>query len=153
MTATALRPEIARELSLRRPLNLVPLALRSKEVVLAAVRRDGEDLKYAPYDCLVDRGILLAAVSQNGLSVRHALQNERDDKEIALAAVRSRGDAIDFLPALQNDRDVQLAAMQSEHKAHSQPPGACGDKELAVAYVAHKAPDAVFELHPLFLPL
>ena len=147
------RAQTRQELERRSPLRDVPLGLRCKAVVLAAVRRNGDDLQHAPYDCLVDREVLLAAVEHNGLALRHALDEERGDEEIVLAAVRSHGDAIQYAPPpLAARRDVVLAAAGSPRGTYAHFPFWAGaDQEVAAAFVANKAPSALEEVALEFL--
>ena len=55
-----------------------------KEIVLAAVKKDGLDLEHADAKLVADKEIVLAAVKQNGYALEHADAKLKADKEIVL---------------------------------------------------------------------
>ena len=75
----------------RRPFDLYPVSLRlrdNKEIIMAAVKKKGENLRYAS-----DR--------------------LKDDKEVVLAAIKNGGSAIGISKRLKNDEDVAMAAIDN----------------------------------------
>ena len=67
-----------------------------KEMVMMAVRQDGNALRHASRKLKNDREIVLAAVQQNGMALEYASQKLKDDKEIVLAAVRQNWEAFEW---------------------------------------------------------
>jgi len=64
---------------------------KDKEVVLAAVRQDGDALKYASKELQKDKEVVLAAVWQHCRAPNDALEELKSDKDVLLAAVRQNG--------------------------------------------------------------
>eukprot|EP00971_Amphidinium_carterae_P009271 183031-Amphidinium_carterae.1 len=64
------------------------------EIVLAAVKQEGNALECAAEECKADRAIVLAAVKQDGAALRHAAEECKADREIVLAAVKQNGEAL-----------------------------------------------------------
>jgi len=93
-------------------------ALRcDREVVLAAVKRDGSALEWAGGDFCNDREVVLAAVSQDGSAVKFADKDLREDEEIVLEALKTYTHAMQFAGDLQSKKDVVLKAMRIEPTA------------------------------------
>eukprot|EP00971_Amphidinium_carterae_P320326 6367543-Amphidinium_carterae.1 len=65
-----------------------------REVVLTAVRRDGQNLEFVAEALKGDREIVLAAVQHNGFALEHAADFFRADREVVLAAVQQDADAL-----------------------------------------------------------
>ncbi len=90
----------------------------NREVVLAAVRQDGEVLGFASKELRIDqemvlaveqntrvtselrqnREVVLAAVEGNGMMLEYVPNELQEDPEIALAAIRQNGFAIKYVP-------------------------------------------------------
>lgn len=84
------------------------------EIVLTAVANNGLALQFAEKPLRADRGIVLAAVSDNGSALEHASLELQADHEIVLTAVTDNGAALEHAgPVLQADREVVLAAVQA----------------------------------------
>ena len=64
---------------------------KDKEVVLAAVRQDGDALKYASKELQKDKEVVLAAVWQHCRALNYASEELKSDKDVLLAAVRQNG--------------------------------------------------------------
>ena len=96
------------------PLRELPLSYRrDRKIVLAAVKKEGEDLKYASKELRSDREIVLAAVKQNGEVLSYTSEKLHLDREIVLAAVKQNGEAYRCLTSeLRNDREIVLAALK-----------------------------------------
>ena len=91
----------------------LPEALRAdREVVLAAVKKQGMALEYAAEPLRSDREVVLAAVKKTGGALRYACPELRDDREVVLAAVRQRGNALHWASArLRGDMDLAAEAL------------------------------------------
>ena len=88
-----------------------------REVVLAAVKSNGNQLEYASEALRGDREIVLAAVKFNGDQLEYASEELRGDKEIVLAAVQHSGSygALQYASEeLRGDREVVLAAVKND---------------------------------------
>ena len=86
-----------------------------KEVVLAAVQKNGRALQYASAELKADKEVVLAAVQQDGCALQYASAELKADKEVVLAAVQQDGDALYYASAeLQADKEVVLAAVQQD---------------------------------------
>ena len=82
-----------------------------REVVLAAVQRDGRALKYASAELQADREVVLAAVRQNGRALGYASVELQADRDFVLAAIERNADALRYTSAeLQRD-DAVLKAL------------------------------------------
>lgn len=89
-----------------------------KDVVLAAVKRDGRELHYASDVLQNDKEVVLAAVRQYGQALSDASDELRNDKEVVLTAVKQDDWAYHFASdELRNDKDVMLAAVTRNPKA------------------------------------
>ncbi len=83
-----------------------------REIVLAAVEKDGDSLAYASYELKKDREVVLAAVNKDGLALEFASPELRDDEQVVLAAVNNNGLALgDASLRLQQNEAIVLAAM------------------------------------------
>ena len=93
-----------------------------KEVVLAAVKKNGLALEHASDSLKVDKEVVLEAVKKNGLALKHASANLREDtisfKEGFLAILKK------YISYLQNtsadlkaDKEVVLAAVKQDFRA------------------------------------
>jgi hypothetical protein len=85
-----------------------------REVVLAAVNRNGCMLEYASAELRNDKDVVLAAVNKNGGALQYTSEALRNDKEIVLAAVNNFcGDNFECVSdELRDDKDVVLAAVK-----------------------------------------
>jgi len=68
----------------------------SKDVVLAAVRRDANNLAYASEELRADREFVLEAVKQNGYALEHSSEELRGDREVVLEAMMQDGRALQY---------------------------------------------------------
>ena len=89
--------------------------LRSdRDVVLTAVNNDGFALEYASETLRSDRQIVLSAVNTDGSALQYAAEVFRSDREVVLDAVNANGWALHFASdELRSDREVVLAAVNS----------------------------------------
>lgn len=96
-------------------------AASDREVVLAAVSKDGSALEHAAKELQADREVVLRAVTTSflGTALRHADELLRADREIVLAAMgTSSGMALRYAAEeLRADREIVLAAMSREGMA------------------------------------
>lgn len=85
-----------------------------REVVLAAVRRTGMALKFAPKDFQNDREIVLAAVSEDGRAFQYASQQLKEEKDFVLQAVGKNGRAFAYVSEyFKDDSEVALEAVSN----------------------------------------
>ena len=84
-----------------------------KELVLKAVKYNGEVLEYISIDLQKDKEIVLKGVEQNGMSLAFIDIDLQNDKEIVLAAVKQNGNALCYASSyLQNDKEIVLIAVK-----------------------------------------
>lgn len=79
-----------------------------REVILSAVKVDGQALYYAGKDLRNDKEIVLEAVTRKGLILKYASNKLRSDKEIAMAAVKQDKRALEYISSeeLKKDNDI-----------------------------------------------
>eukprot|EP00971_Amphidinium_carterae_P112089 2220206-Amphidinium_carterae.1 len=84
------------------------------EVVLTAVQHHGgATLQFAADSLRGDREIVLAAVQRDGDFLEHTTEALRADREVVLAAVRGEMPSFEYASeSLRSDREVVLAAVQ-----------------------------------------
>ncbi|GBR75752.1 hypothetical protein NO2_0395 [Candidatus Termititenax persephonae] len=93
--------------------SLSPELLDDKEVVLAAVNRNGIVLRYASETLRGDREVVLAAVNKNGYALEYASETLRGDREIVLAAVNRNGTVLQYASeTLRGDKELALLAIE-----------------------------------------
>jgi hypothetical protein len=84
----------------------------NKEVVLAAVRQDSYALQYASEKLKANKEVVLAAVRQDGWALQYASEKLKANPEVVLAAVRQNGWALGFASdSLRANKDFILAAV------------------------------------------
>ena len=94
-----------------------------RDFVLAAVKQDGDALKYAAASLKKDKGIVLAAVKRGTLSgfslaFWYADASLRRDKEFVLAAVKEDGSALEYAhKKLKRNRKIVLTAIEQDGTA------------------------------------
>lgn len=89
-----------------------------KDVVLAAVKKDGRNLQYASKKLQSDKEVVLAAISNYGKALQYASRKFRLDKEIVLAAVSNDGMALRYASQkLKSDIEVVFVAVQNNRDA------------------------------------
>jgi predicted RNA-binding protein (virulence factor B family) len=92
-----------------------------KEVVLAAVSQNGEELEFASKELQSDREVVLAAIDNNVSAIEFASDNFRNDKEVILTAVKNSsicGSAFEYASEeLKSDREFILEAVKKDAMA------------------------------------
>jgi hypothetical protein len=88
-------------------LQYAPKKLREdKDVVLAAVKKNGRALEFASKELRADPEVVSAAVRQDGCALQCASKELQGDREIVLAAVSESNWALEYASKeLQEDRD------------------------------------------------
>lgn len=111
------------------------------EVALAAVRVRGRALEFVSPALRADREVVLAAVRTEGLAVRFAHESLRRDPEVGRAAVEQNGWSLELLhDDLRADRGIVLAAVQQEGQAIKHALGELqADREVVLAAVRSNA--------------
>ena len=94
------------------PLNKVSKELRAdREVVIAAVKQEPLQLKWAQKSLRGDKEVVMAVVSVYGSQLGDASDSLRADKEVVLAAVENDSWALEYVDkSLQKDPDIIKAA-------------------------------------------
>lgn len=89
-----------------------------RDIVLAAVAERGQSLGFAAEPLRGDHEIVLQAVKKDGLAVRHATDRARGDATVGRAAVKQNGWALELLSdELRADRDLVTVAIEQEGQA------------------------------------
>ena len=89
-----------------------------REIVLEAVKKDGDALQYAADELKADREIVLEAVQQSGDAFQFAADELKADRNLVLAAVQSDGMALEFVDEkLKADREIVLEAVKKDGDA------------------------------------
>eukprot|EP00403_Amphidinium_massartii_P033676 CAMPEP_0178437670 /NCGR_PEP_ID=MMETSP0689_2-20121128/35137_1 /TAXON_ID=160604 /ORGANISM="Amphidinium massartii, Strain CS-259" /LENGTH=224 /DNA_ID=CAMNT_0020059929 /DNA_START=19 /DNA_END=690 /DNA_ORIENTATION=+ len=89
-----------------------------REVVLAAVRKDGLSLRHAAVEFRADKEVVIAAVTNDAYALQFAAEALQSDREVVLAAVTRRGRTLKFAAGrLQAERDVVAAAVKQDGSA------------------------------------
>jgi len=117
---------------------IIPEALREdREVVLAAVKKNGRSLEYAEGGLRADREVVLAAVKQYGQALQFAEGGLEADREVVLAALQQNGLAICYAEGcLRADSEVVLAAVKQNAWAICYAEGGLdADREVVLAAV------------------
>jgi len=87
----------------------------TKTIVLAGVRRDGNNLKYASNASRNDREVVLAALRNNYGAYLHASSELQRDKKILTTALRMNGHLRGIAPKeLRGDLEVVMAASDQD---------------------------------------
>ena len=87
--------------------------VRTRELVLAAVQKDGGALQYASHVARADRDFVLAAVRQSGMALAYASDALKAEKKVVLAAVQQQGMALQHASdALKADPEIMLAVVR-----------------------------------------
>ena len=96
------------------------LERNGRPIVLAAVKADGQALRYAADAHREDREVVLAACAQHGWALGFAHRKFLRDREVVLAAVQTYGSALKLLDErspLRKDRDLVIAAVKQDRFA------------------------------------
>jgi predicted RNA-binding protein (virulence factor B family) len=87
-----------------------------KEVVLAAVSQNGEELEFASKELQSDREVILTAVKNSsifGSAFEYASEELKSDREFILEAVKRDGRALKYASEeLRSDREIVLEAIK-----------------------------------------
>ena len=87
----------------------------NKNVVLAAVAKDGLSLEYVQGILRNDTAVVMAAVAQNGLSLIYAHEYHQADREVVITAVTQNGLALEYANHhLRADVQVVIAAVAAD---------------------------------------
>ena len=114
---------------------------KEKEVVLAAVKKNEDALKYASPRLKDDKDIVLEAIKSSSVvsALRYASPRLKDDKDVVLEAVEHDGEALEFAsPRLQDDKDIVLEAVKERKYAlQYASPRLKDDKDVVLKAVKH----------------
>merc|ERR1740133_814078 len=88
---------------------------KDRNIVMAAVNKDGYALEFADASLQTNRDIVMAAVTRNGQALEFADAWCKSDPDIVMAAVITNGDALYYAdPLLKEHRDIVLAAVTQD---------------------------------------
>ena len=120
---------------------------RDREIVLAAVSKDGDALRYAAEELKGDREIVLAAVSRYGLALQHATEELKGNLEIVLASVSKDGRALEYVTEeLKGDREIVLAAVSQDGLALNHATNGLKSDEEMMRHALERSPDRLVGL-------
>jgi hypothetical protein len=89
-----------------------PELRQDRDVVLAALQAQGNNLRHCDERFRADRELVWAAVSSNGMALKYCEAELRNDRAVVQAAVANRGPAIaDSSEAFRGDRELALLAV------------------------------------------
>jgi hypothetical protein len=89
------------------------LAREDRDIVLAAVQKDGLALAYASRELNNNTDILIAAVQQNGLALAYASRELRANSGLVLTAMKQNVYALELAPPeLKDNKEFMLIAVQ-----------------------------------------
>ena len=92
---------------------------KDRSVVMKAVRIRGRALQYTDYTFRNDREIVLTAIDREASNIRYASDDLTQDKEFGLILVSENPSILEFLHnELQNDKDIVLAALHSKEPSN-----------------------------------
>lgn len=83
--------------------HVAPELQRNREIVLAAIKQNGEALKWAK--CFIDRNLILSAVKSNGRALYYAGDLFKSDLKIVKTAIMQDGSAIRYADMKFKDDD------------------------------------------------
>jgi hypothetical protein len=113
---------------------------RDKDVVLAAVRNNGNALQYVPEVLRRDKDVALEAVASLGLAFVYVPEVLRRDKDVVLAAINTCTDALKIMPdCMKDDKIVALAALNKDGSLIKYISERLrGDKDIVLTAVRHR---------------
>ena len=89
-----------------------------KEIVLSAVKNNGDSLEYASSELRADKEVVLEAVKNDGYALQYASKKLQADKDILLEAVKNDGYALQYASKkLQADKDILFEAVKNDPDA------------------------------------
>ena len=106
-----------------------------KEVVMIAVAQNGRALDYASKKLKEDREVVMRAVAQCGRVLEYASNELKADKEVVMIAVAQYGRALEYASdEMRSDKEVATAAVAQNGRAlEFASDGLKGDKEVVMA--------------------
>ena len=91
-------------------------------IVMEAVKQDGRALMYAAAELKADREIVMEAVKRYGAALRYAVAKLKTDRDIVMEAVKQDGYALDYAAdQLKADRDIAMDAIKHNGDARGMP--------------------------------
>ena len=119
---------------------------KDKEVVYAALKKNGYELEFADNSLKKDRAIVLTAISQTGSALKFADASLKKDKAIVIKAIEKDGYALEYADVnLQMDKELIAIAGKGHPNGY---PAYAFDKRVyknktAVLAILEKDPDAI----------
>jgi hypothetical protein len=138
---------------LRKPINRegekTMLAREDRDIVLAAVQKDGLALQHASDEFYNNHDIMYAAVQQNVSALQSASEVLKADRKFMLVAVQQNGEALAYAPEnLKADSEIVLAAEKQNEEAPQDVPQELTDNKNVKPgfFSAFKAPMINFKI-------
>lgn len=85
-----------------------------RDVMLAAVKVDGQALYYGSKEIRNDKDVVLEAVTKKGLILKYASNELRKDKEIVLVAIKQDKRALEYVSSEELKQDPDITALFAE---------------------------------------
>lgn len=86
-----------------------------RDVVLAAVRKDGSAIRLASPELKADKDVVLAALDSDGMALQYVSSELKGDKQVVMAAVRDNGQALYYASdEMRADKEVVMKAVQND---------------------------------------
>lgn len=106
-----------------------------KEVVMAAVKNNGQALEFASSFMQEDKEVVLAAVRNDGSAIQFASASLQKDKDVLLSSVKNNIYALYTYRELQDDKDIFMAAVTIGYSLQFASNALRGDKEFILSLV------------------
>lgn len=118
----------------------------NKEVVLAAVNKDGCSLRFASLKLRDNKEVVLAAVEQSGMAISYVSDRFRSDKQILLIALKTDDSALSSAPTrLKNNLKFMLEAVAVNRVCLSYASSELRDNKQFVLAALNKSPEWILK--------
>ncbi len=107
----------------------------NKEVVMAAVKNNGQALAFASPSMQEDKEVVMAAVKNDGSAIQFASASLQKDKDVLLTSVKNNIYALYTYRELQHDKDIFMAAVPIGYSLQFASPALRADKEFILSLV------------------
>ncbi len=107
----------------------------NKEVVMAAVKNNGQALAFASPSMQEDKEVVMAAVKNDGSAIQFASASLQKDKDVLLTSVKNNIYALYTYRDLQHDKDIFMAASAIGYSLQFASAALRNDKEFILSLV------------------
>ena len=124
--------------------NLIPYK-NDKEIVMAAVKENGEALQYASEELQADKKIIMYALKKDGRALLFASKLLKADKEVVMEAVKQDGRSLDYASKkLRSDKEVVMEAVKQQGSSFEYASKELqADKDVVIATIKSGYPDVL----------